>query len=420
MYRKKALTKVQVAIIIVIVIVAAAMGVAYWTWPPRGPVTPKEELKIGFLAPLTGIAASDAKEMVDAARLAADIINEEGGILGRKLSIVVFDTELNPDKAAAGAEKLITEDKVFALMGTWSSGVALAVADVAAKYKRIFIVTVAASPSITEGLVGKNYEKYKYVFRCGHNSAYDAEIGAIKAIEFFNATKYAFIAEDALWAHDLFDRLKPLAEKIGARCVFEAWPPRGALDFSTEITKLKATDAQLLISGIPGASNVIFVKQCREMKLEIPHVQLDSAISHSFAEATGEACDYLISYVIGSAYARHTPLTAKFGERFMKKYGYPTIGQLSLGTYDGLLSLKYAIEKVGTLDNVDAIVKAMEEIEFTGAMGKIKYDKYHQNIFAPGYCTGAFIQWFHNATIQPTIWPPEAATAELRRAPWWK
>src|SRR2546423_9049313 len=81
----------------------------------------QETIKIGVIEPLTGAAAASGNYVTNGARIAADEINAQGGMLGKKLELVVEDNKSNPTEAAAVAEKLIVHDKVPALMGAWGS-----------------------------------------------------------------------------------------------------------------------------------------------------------------------------------------------------------------------------------------------------------------------------------------------------------
>src|SRR2546430_15985955 len=87
----------------------------------------QESIKVGVIQPLTGAFAASGTYVANGAKIAADEINAKGGILGKKLELVIEDNKSNPTEAAAVAEKLITSDKVPALMGAWGSSLTLAV-----------------------------------------------------------------------------------------------------------------------------------------------------------------------------------------------------------------------------------------------------------------------------------------------------
>src|SRR5262249_10990308 len=92
-------------------------------------------IKIGVIEPLTGAFAASGTYVVNGARIAADEVNAKGGVIGRKLELVIQDNKSNPTEAVAVAEKLIVRDKAPVLMGAWGSGFTLAVMPKLMEYK---------------------------------------------------------------------------------------------------------------------------------------------------------------------------------------------------------------------------------------------------------------------------------------------
>jgi ABC-type branched-subunit amino acid transport system substrate-binding protein len=110
----------------------------------------EEPIRIGVLAPFTGTGGPYGKEIEEAARAAAAIVNEAGGVLGRKLELVVADDESVPTSGVAAARKLIDVDKVVSISGVWSSAVVLAVKPIALE-KGVVLTTVGSADEITQG-----------------------------------------------------------------------------------------------------------------------------------------------------------------------------------------------------------------------------------------------------------------------------
>jgi ABC-type branched-subunit amino acid transport system substrate-binding protein len=109
-----------------------------------------EPIRIGILAPFTGTGGPYGKEIEEAARAAAVVINDAGGVLGRKLELVAADDESVPTSGVAAARKLIDVDKVVAISGVWSSAVVLAVKPIAVE-KGVALTTVGSADEITQG-----------------------------------------------------------------------------------------------------------------------------------------------------------------------------------------------------------------------------------------------------------------------------
>src|SRR5918999_2253228 len=127
-----------------------------------------QTIKIGVNQPLTGAVAASGNFVVNGARIAADEINAKGGVLGRKIELVVEDNKSNPTEAVAAAEKLIVRDKLPVMMGAWSSTYTLAVMPKLMEYKVPMLVETSSSDKIT---VSGN----PYVFRISPTSGMEAE-----------------------------------------------------------------------------------------------------------------------------------------------------------------------------------------------------------------------------------------------------
>jgi ABC-type branched-subunit amino acid transport system substrate-binding protein len=115
---------------------------------PSGSYAQSEPLRLGVLTALTGAGGADGPRMLKAMQLVADEVNAVGGVLGRKIELVVEDDQTNPEAAVRAARKLIEVNKVPVLMGTWASAVTSAVAPVCWESKT-FLTTVSGADSIT-------------------------------------------------------------------------------------------------------------------------------------------------------------------------------------------------------------------------------------------------------------------------------
>src|SRR5215467_4821809 len=114
-----------------------------------GPALAQEPIKIGVTQPLTGAFAASGNYVAQGARLAAEDINAAGGVLGKKIELIVEDNKSNPTEAVATAEKLTQKDKVPVLMGAWSSTLTLAVMPKLIEYEVPMLVETSSSGKIT-------------------------------------------------------------------------------------------------------------------------------------------------------------------------------------------------------------------------------------------------------------------------------
>src|SRR5688572_15776277 len=114
-----------------------------------GAAAAQQPIKIGVTQPLTGAFAASGNYVTEGAKIAADQINAAGGVLGRKIELVIEDNKSNPTEAVATAEKLIGKDKVPVMMGAWSSTLTLAVMPKLMEYGVPMLVETSSSGKIT-------------------------------------------------------------------------------------------------------------------------------------------------------------------------------------------------------------------------------------------------------------------------------
>src|SRR5204862_8236129 len=150
-----------------------------------------QTIKIGVNEPLTGAFAASGTYVVNGAKIAADEINAKGGILGKKLELVIEDNKSNPTEAAAVAEKLIVHDKVPVLMGAWGSSFTLAVMPKLMEYKVPMLVETSSSGKITTS-------GNPYIFRISPPSAVEA-VAFAKIVDKLKLGKADFLVVNNDW-----------------------------------------------------------------------------------------------------------------------------------------------------------------------------------------------------------------------------
>jgi len=128
----------------------------------------QDEIKIGVTQPLTGAVAASGNYVVQGAQIAETMVNESGGVLGKKIKLIVEDNKSNPKEAVATAEKLIVKDKVPVMMGAWSSTYTLAVMPKLMEYGVPMVVETSSSGKITTS-------GNPWIFRISPTSAMEAQ-----------------------------------------------------------------------------------------------------------------------------------------------------------------------------------------------------------------------------------------------------
>jgi len=234
-----------------------ALGLAF----AAGGAGAQEAIKIGVTQPLTGAVAASGNYVANGARIAEEAINRKGGVLGRKIQLVIEDNKSNPKEAVAAAEKLIVRDKVPVLMGAWSSTYTLAVMPKLMEYGVPMLVETSSSGKITTS-------GNPWIFRISPTSEMEAQVFSGKLAQFTPAIKKAdFLAVNNDWGRGATDEFrKALGEKgvqVGAA---EVMAP-DATDLSAQIAKIKQSggDTLFLTTGVEQITLVL--KQAAEQRL---------------------------------------------------------------------------------------------------------------------------------------------------------
>ncbi len=203
-------------------------------------------------------------------------------VAGRKIELIVKDTEGKPDVGVARARELIEKDGVDILVGTPSSAVALAVMEVAKEYKKIFIVTPAAADQIT----GANFNKY--TFRTASTAAQDALAGAKFAVQELGKT-FVGLAPDYSWGHDQITIWKQIVEANGGKFIAEVYAPQNTTDFTAYHQKVLDSKADVLFVAWAGAGGVTLFQQAQDLGVTKKLKVTTGIVDNQALAATGDS-----------------------------------------------------------------------------------------------------------------------------------
>ncbi len=379
---------------VIAVVVLASFTYLYYLRPG----SEGETLKIGFMAPLTGWASATGTKMRDAAILAVEEVNNNGGILGKDVVLLIEDTEASPEKAKAVLEKLI-DDGAVCLTGVFLSSEGLALSEEVAKFKIPLMITNAMTDAITQNVID-NYAKYKYVFRNSPNVttiAYQALI----SLEVVGAKKYVCIADDLKWAHDYVD-VQNLLIQQDARfenmtCLETMFVDESATDFSSELLKIRTYNPDAVLAGLSGANGLIFAQQYYALNMTYPFIGTSGDFEKPDAiDELGDA--YIGKYVhtlIGTKAI--TSKTLPYFEAYREKYGVMADFYSGPVTYDSIYIFADAFTRAGTTDG-DAVVSALEQTHYVGVCGTYVFGSGHQAMVGLQYVPGSLLKYLRSST----------------------
>jgi len=359
-----------------------------------------DTVKMGILAP---VQMPVGQGIINAAKLAAEEINAAGGILGKKIELVIGDTESKPEKGVTAMKKLVLEDKVDVLVGEYSSGVALAIQPFLAGYKIVFLSTGVASPDLTHN-VKKDYAKNKYYFRDMIN-ADRQEKWAFKYLkEFVNGPLgYA-------------PTLKKNLEGSGLEVVFIERFDVELKDFSPIFSKMKSLNTQWIAQIVSHAASIPLVKAWADNKPAPMGCVNVTSMDSKFWEMTGGACLGEVTYNM-IARAPLTDKTIPFWDNYVKKFGTNPVYPSGF-TYDCVGMLAEVIKQKKSVKS-DDLVAGLEGISYKGVIHpQTGFDKQTHDLMEGRYVM-PMVQWQEGAK-QTVIFPEQFKTGSYVKPSWWK
>ncbi|OUM88515.1 MAG: hypothetical protein BAA01_05290 [Bacillus thermozeamaize] len=335
-----------------------------------------DTLKVGFLGDLSGPYADMGKESLDAIQTAVNEINEQGGLLGKKVELVYEDDELKPDIALRKAEKMVLDQGVKFLFGNTSSAAALALEEKLPQWGVLMFGYVTKSVKVTAPEVNENF------FRACHND--DQDKAAIEDYLKRGGVKYQnyyLVGADYEWGHDMVEQLENIVKNLNGNIVGKEFTPLGSTEFGTVITNIRSKKPDVVLAALGGTDQVNFLKQVESfglMKDGIDVIVTPLMNISLKAEVAG------VRGPLNYHYSIDTPLNKNFVERFEKEHGYkpPNFGGEA---YNAALMLFEAIKKSQSTD-VETLKKTLEDnFEFETNLGRLKIDPETHQLMHPNY-----------------------------------
>src|ERR1700720_12956 len=347
-----------------------ALALSLSTYSSLGATT----VKIGEVDPLTGGVSQFGIGCHQGFVLAFEEINGEGGVLGQKIELVTEDDQSKPGQSATAVRKLITQDKVVAILGDATSSATLESAPIAQTDKIPMITPTATNPRITE--VGD------FIFRVCFLDEFQGRVLARFAREKFKAERIFTLTDVKQdYSVDLLKFFKDEFTKLGGAIVGEQSYSSGDIDFRAQLTPIRGSKPDAVY--VPGYYQevALIVKQGRQIGLTMPFIGCDGWADQALLTIGGKALD-------GCFFTNHfspedqSPIVKNFVEKFLGKYGALPDTFSALG-YDAARLLADAIRQAGSSDSRavrDAIAKTAG---FQGVTGQISLDA-NRNASKPG------------------------------------
>jgi len=335
----------------------------------------KDPIVIGLQAPITGAAAVEGEMAKQSVEIAAQMINDKGGILGgRMIEVRVADDGCQPKAGALAAMKLISQKDVVAAIQTYGSSVTQPGSDIYEKFKKVNIAYGATVTGLTErGL--------KYFFRtCGRTDT-QGKFFAEEVVPLFNANRIAIMHDNQTFSLGLAeDTRTALQSKIDSGEVelvfFDAITP-GESDYNVPLTKLRETNPDIFyFTGYFPEAGLI-IRQARDIGIDAVFVGGDAAINEDFINIAG--LDYAAGcYQTQEALIEYftNPEAMAFKEAYKAKFNTLPSSPWSVYAADALYVLAEAIDKSGSTNSDDIADYLKNKMDkFPSITGPIGFDE---------------------------------------------
>ena len=334
------------------------------------------DIRIGGNFEMTGGVAQYGQSTANGVKLAFKEANAAGGVLGKQINFIIADNKSEPAEAANATTKLISQDKVVALVGPSTSGNVLASLPVATEHKIPLLTPTATSPKVTV----ENGKVKDFAFRVCFIDPFQGTIMANFASKDLKAkTAAIYLDSSSDYSKSLAQVFEQYFTQNGGTIVAKEAFLQKDQDFKSALTKLKAANPEIVY--IPAYYEEVskIIKQARELGLNVPMLGSDGWDSPKLVEIAGPAV--LANTFFSNHYSSQDkdPRVAKFVEAYKKEYGQEPDAFAVLG-YDGGLMMIDAIKRANSTEPVK-IKEALAQIkDLQVVTGTLSMDANHDPI----------------------------------------
>jgi branched-chain amino acid transport system substrate-binding protein len=329
-----------------------------------------EPIKIAALMPMSGPASAMGDFSLNGIKLAIEEWNAKGGVLGRKVELVLQDSQCSAEPAVSAANKVITQDGVKLIIGEICSSASIPISDIAVAKGVLQISTGSTSLLVTASEDGKVKPT---VFRTAFIDSFQGTVLSKFAAETLKAKTAAILFDQGNdYSRGLAEVFRDQFKKLGGNVV--VWESYTADDqnFSAILTMVKKAAPDVLFMPDNYSVANLQLVQAREMGIKATLLGADGWGVGELDLASADGGYYTDSFAVEDP----RPIVQTFVTKFKDKYGkLPDAG--SMQGYDTVYIMLTAIEKAGTAEDVAKIAKVIESNSFETVGGTLVYDAQH-------------------------------------------
>src|SRR4051794_14315493 len=363
----------------------------------KGPIT------IGVSLPLTGDFSQPGTQARRGYQVWQSMVNKEGGILGRTVKLKITDDASNQDTVVSDYTRLITQDKVDLLLGTFSSLLNFPASAVAEKNKMLFVEPAGGAPDMfTRGF---HYLFFAQPATAPHQA--DVFVDYVKSLPASQRPKTAaYPTQDDPFARPVIESMQSQLEKLGVKTVYSKVYPADTANFQTTASAIAAAKPDLVAQGAVFEDGVGLVRSLKQVGYSPKMLFQTSAPSNAgqYSSGIGEANTQGVFYTVSWNENAATPGNKDFVKAYADAYDNESPAEDAADAFAAAQVMQAAVEKVGNLDQ-KKLADYLHSNEVETILGPLTWDE-------TGAPQGDFLlaQW-QDGEVQ-IVAPADAATTE--------
>lgn len=317
-----------------------------------GPIT------LGFMGPLTGDTASLGTIARSAVEVAVEEINAKGGVDGRMLNVVYEDSQCSAQPASSAAAKLISTDKVTAIIGGLCSSETSAFAKQAMDNKVITFSYCSSAPNLSQ--------TGKYFFRDYPSDALQGKFMAEYAYNTLGVRQVAIMYHISDWGTGIKDVFSERFQELGGTIVAVEGAPQESRDYRTALSKIKASNAPYIYMPMYSEGSIVALQQAKQLGVTAQIFGGDAWSDPKFQQSVSGLGTFLYSEV-------KLPDATAFNQKIQERTSADSVPICASQAYDAVYILADALAEAGT--DPDDLADAIRSTKYNGVSGHVEFDE---------------------------------------------
>jgi branched-chain amino acid transport system substrate-binding protein len=370
-----------------------------------------EPIVVGISLPLTGDFSQPGGEAKKGYEIWRDQVNADGGLLGRQVELKITDDASNQDTVVTDYTKLITQDKVDLLLGTFSTLLNFPASAVAEKNGMLYVEPAGGAPKMFD----RGFEKLFFAQQATAQHQPDVFVDYIESLPENERPKTAaYPTQDDPFTTPVIESMQQQLEALGVETVYTTTYPADATNFQTIASAIAAAKPDLIAQGAVFEDGVGLVRSLQQLNYSPKMLFQTSAPSNAgqYSEGIGEANTEGVFYTVSWNEKANTPKNEEFVAEYAKRFDGGIPAEDAADAYAAAQTVQAAVEAVGSLDQ-DKLAEWLHANEVETILGPLAWDE-------TGAPTKDFLlaQW-QNGAVE-IVAPEDAATTDtvVAKTPW--